>query len=186
MAVQFACEACGKTVQANETMAGTKVKCPHCAGIIQVPPATQVTEKPALVVSSAAEQPAPAGERRPCPKCGEMIMAVALKCRFCGELFDEGLRRAARQGDDDPVTRMLLPVGRSPVAIAAGYAGLFAVTCVAAPLALILGIWAINDLKKHPEKHGMGRAVFGLVMGIIFSIPLLIFVVAALAGALKK
>lgn len=185
MAFQFACPACGKKVQANETMAGTKVKCPHCAGIIQVPPTTQVTEKPAVVLPAASEPAEPARERRPCPKCGEMIVVSALKCRFCGEIFDEDLRRASQRIDDDPVTRMLLPVGRSPVAIAAGYAGLFAVTCVAAPLALILGIWAIHDLKKHPEKHGMGRAVFGLVMGIIFSIPLLIFVVVALARALK-
>ena len=36
-------------------------------------------------------------------------------------------------------------------------------------MALVLGILAIRDLKKHPEKHGMGRAVFGLVMGILFS-----------------
>lgn len=187
MPFQFACEACGKKVQAAEAMAGTKVKCPHCAGIIQVPTSTQITEEPALVVAAgSATEAAPARERRPCPKCGELIMLGARKCRFCDEIFDDSLRRASPSIGDDPVARMLLPVGRSLVAIAAGYAGLFAVTCVAAPLALILGIWAIIDLKKHPEKHGMGRAVFGLVMGIIFSIPLLIVAVAAIAGALTK
>jgi hypothetical protein len=34
-------------------------------------------------------------------------------------------------------------------------------------VALVLGICAIVDLKRHPEKHGMGRAVFGLVMGVL-------------------
>ena len=63
--------------------------------------------------------------------------------------------------------RLLLPVGRSVWAIAAGYAGLFAVTGILAPVALVLGICAIVDLKRHPEKHGMGRAVFGLVMGVL-------------------
>jgi hypothetical protein len=63
---------------------------------------------------------------------------------------------------------MLLPVGRSFWAIAAGYAGLFAVLFVPAPIALILGIIAIYDIKRHPDRHGMGRAIFGLVMGAIF------------------
>jgi hypothetical protein len=25
---------------------------------------------------------------------------------------------------------------------------------------------AVRDIKKHPERHGMGRAIFGLVMGM--------------------
>ena len=62
---------------------------------------------------------------------------------------------------------MLLPVGRSGLSIAAGYAGLFALLCFPAPLALALGIWAVVDLRKHPGKRGMGRALFGIVMGVI-------------------
>ena len=65
--------------------------------------------------------------------------------------------------------RFLLPVGRSGLAILAGYAGLFAILVFPAPIALILGILAFRDIKRHPEKHGMGRAVFALVMGGIFS-----------------
>ncbi len=32
-------------------------------------------------------------KRRPCPACGEMIVATAAKCRFCKEIFDETLKR---------------------------------------------------------------------------------------------
>ncbi len=32
-------------------------------------------------------------ERRPCPMCGEMIVATAAKCRFCGEIFNPELKR---------------------------------------------------------------------------------------------
>lgn len=70
---------------------------------------------------------------------------------------------------------MLLPVGRSGWAIAAGYLGLFAVLVVPAPLALITGIVAVQDIKSHPERHGMGRAIFGIVMGTLGSIALMIF-----------
>jgi len=76
--------------------------------------------------------------------------------------------------------RLLLPVGRSWVAIAAGYAGLFAILCFPAPLALGSGIWAVIDLKKHPDKHGMGRAIFGIVMGALGTIGLIIMAVARL------
>jgi hypothetical protein len=38
-----------------------------------------------------------------------------------------------------------------------------------------LGILAVIDLRKNPEKHGMGRAVFGLVIGALGT-ALLVFV----------
>jgi hypothetical protein len=46
----------------------------------------------------------------------------------------------------------------------------------------LFGILAIRDIKKHPKKHGMGRAIFGLVSGIIFTVPL-IFIIIALCVA---
>lgn len=76
---------------------------------------------------------------------------------------------AARPIENDPAMRMLIPVGRSGWAIAAGYFGLFSVLFVPAPIALVLGILAVRDIKAHPDRHGMGRAIFGLVMGAIFS-----------------
>ena len=72
--------------------------------------------------------------------------------------------------------RMLLPVGRSGWAIAAGYLGLLSLAIIPAPLALITGIIAIIQINKSKltenKKHGMGRAIFGVIMGIIGSIIL--------------
>ena len=65
----------------------------------------------------------------------------------------------------DAGMRMLLPVGRSALAIAAGYMGLFAILVLPAPFALLLGILAVRDIKKHPEKHGLGRAWFAIIIG---------------------
>jgi hypothetical protein len=80
--------------------------------------------------------------------------------------------------DDDPVMRMLLPVGRSGWAIAAGYLGLLSLLGVFAPFALITGILAVRDIRQHPEKHGLGRAWFGIIMGALLSI-VLVFVIAS-------
>jgi len=74
--------------------------------------------------------------------------------------------------------RFILPVGRSLWAIAAGYFGLFSFIVLPAPIALILGTVAIWDIKTHPEKHGLGRAIFGLVMGILGTGLLTMFIIA--------
>ena len=79
--------------------------------------------------------------------------------------------------------RILLPVGRSLWAIAAGYAGLFAVLLIPAPVALILGIIALFDIKRHPDKHGLGRAIFGVVMGLPCTVALVVVVVLNVRAA---
>ena len=67
---------------------------------------------------------------------------------------------------DEPGLKWLLPVGRSPWAIAAGYAGIGAILGCLAPVAILLGIVAIWDVKRT-GKMGMGRAVFGIVAGVV-------------------
>jgi hypothetical protein len=73
---------------------------------------------------------------------------------------------AAKMGDD-PLLRWVLPVGRSGWAIAAGYLALFSVLLLPAPFALACGVIAIVVIRRNPSKHGMGRAVFGVVMGAL-------------------
>lgn len=76
--------------------------------------------------------------------------------------------------------RMILPVGRSGWAIAAGYLGLFAFVVLPAPLALLIAIIAIVDIRKHRNdpspRHGMGRAVFGLVTGAVGTVVLALII----------
>jgi hypothetical protein len=80
--------------------------------------------------------------------------------------------------EHDPAMRVLLPVGRSIYAIIAGYLGLISVLVFPAPLALLFGVLALRDIKRHPEKGGKGRAIFALIMGSLFTL-LLAFVLAA-------
>ena len=80
---------------------------------------------------------------------------------------------------------MLLPVGRSGWAIAAGYLGLFGLAVVPAPLALVVSLIAIRDIRKSREqgkpRHGMGRAIFGLVVGVLGTVVLALVAIASLA-----
>lgn len=71
---------------------------------------------------------------------------------------------------NDALTRALVPVGRSGMAIAAGYLGLLSVVPFVGPLALVAGVLALRGLKRDPKLHGAGRAWFGIVMGALFTL----------------
>lgn len=91
-----------------------------------------------------------------------------------------------RSVEDDPAMRMLLPIGRSSWAIVSGYLGLISVLCIPAPFAILTGILAIRDMRRDPKLHGMGRAVFGIVMGSIFTIALFIWLVIFAVAQLQR
>ena len=108
-----------------------------------------------------------------CKKCGKEINDKAVVCIHCGV----STVAVKNGGKDDVITRMLLPVNRSGYAIAAGYLGLLSVLVVFAPFALIFGILGVIDIKKNKDKHGMGRAIFGIVMGVLFTISVGLMIV---------
>jgi len=105
MSIVFECPSCGKRTQAPDELAGKKARCPKCQTVIQVPSSGSAEGAPAAAEAApaaapVAASPAEQGEaesRRPCPMCGEMILSSAVKCRYCGEVFDPELRRAERK-----------------------------------------------------------------------------------------
>ncbi|NOY30229.1 MAG: DUF4190 domain-containing protein [Planctomycetes bacterium] len=120
--------------------------------------------------SKDSDDPAQAG-LVPCRYCGEMIKAIARKCRHCREYLDEELRAENRAGSVASTTdRLLMPVDRPLSAIAAGYLGLLSLLPLFGILAIAFGFYALSVLKKNPTLIGRGRAIFGIVMGILFTL----------------
>lgn len=82
--------------------------------------------------------------------------------------------------------RVLLPVGRSGWAIAAGYLGLLSVTLLLAPISILVSIVAIVSIRKSvgkdEVKRGMGRAIFGLVMGVFGTVGLVVLIVGEMSA----
>ena len=119
------------------------------------------------------------GRTGPCGACGNMITITQSGNPFRDVPDAPGWGYGPPEPDpEDTLTmRMLLPVGRSGWAIAAGYVGLFSVLLCPAPIAIVLSLIAISHVRGHPDRHGMGRAVFGLVMGILGTIVLIVWLV---------
>jgi hypothetical protein len=125
-----------------------------------------------------------------CPSCGKQ-MGEASQCSQCGWLEGNPVPQKnsfnippviGQPGQFQPISheykpdlgmRMLIPIGRSPWAIAAGYMGLISLLMFPAPIAIVFGVLAIRDINKNPKLTGLGRAWFGLIMGILGSIGLL-------------
>jgi len=86
----------------------------------------------------------------------------------------------------DAGIRMLIPVGRSGWAIASGYLGLIALfPLVGLPFAIgaiVTGILAIREIRRDPTKHGMGRAIFGLIAGGLMTVVSSIFAIMLLVN----
>ena len=103
-----------------------------------------------------------------CEHCGAQLSAENAICMKCG--CRNAVAPSRQDLDGSVAVRLVLPVGRTMLSIIAGYLGLLSLTLVLAPVSLIVGIAAILDLKAHPDKHGLGRAWFGTIMGGIFTL----------------
>jgi|TARA_B100001250_G_scaffold395422_1_gene400321 hypothetical protein len=118
-----------------------------------------------------------------CKRCGSVDIILFKdihRCNSCDSTNiiggDVSSSSKMETGQSDVAMRILLPVNRSGYAIAAGYLGLISILLIPAPFALLFGLLGVRDIRSNSEKHGMGRAIFGIVMGTIFLI-LILFVV---------
>jgi ABC-type branched-subunit amino acid transport system permease subunit len=78
-------------------------------------------------------------------------------------------------GSENALLPWLIPVGRSPWAIAAGYCGLLSLGCaLLGPLGIIFGALAIRDIKRRRGVTGLPRAILGIVLGTLGTLLLVL------------
>jgi predicted RNA-binding Zn-ribbon protein involved in translation (DUF1610 family) len=105
MAISFQCTTCAKRLKVPDELAGKQARCPSCGALLVVPEALLEAEEAVTARPPAdqgygltpVEEKPKKEERVPCPMCGEMILPDAVKCRYCGEIFDETLKRAEKK-----------------------------------------------------------------------------------------
>lgn len=172
MSITVKCDECGKTVKAPDAAAGKKGKCPQCGAIIKIPeliyeaevddevdfdgpPKSPSSDNPFADIGSDHGTTLPKKEKRkPCPVCGEMIVADAAKCRFCNEVFDQDLKKTSKSSD---AADSKLSTAEIVVAI------------LCANIGCILGIiWIIQGKPKGTKM--LGIALISQVVGAIIMI----------------
>lgn len=58
----------------------------------------------------------------------------------------------------------------SSLAAIAGYLGVFSIIPLVGLLAMVAGMLAVRDIRRHPQKQGIGRARFAIAMGVVLSV----------------
>jgi hypothetical protein len=100
--IQVTCPSCSSSFKAPDSASGKRAKCPKCNGVIDIPggvPAAEILDAEEVPAANGADEyevePPSSGAtdevRRPCPLCGELISPKAVKCRYCGEVFDQSM-----------------------------------------------------------------------------------------------
>lgn len=130
--------------------------------------APPLAERPEPVEEVVSASPPPAPRRRerapaddaddegrqPCPACGEMIPEAAAKCRYCGEIFDPGLRKLERKRR-----------GKSSDANLTGVEVLLAILCSA--IGCIVGIVYVTQGKPKGAKMVGLSLLFVVIWNVV-------------------
>ncbi len=152
MAISVTCDSCGKTLRAKDSAAGRQTKCPECGYQLVIPsPPQDVYDAEEDAYPEYHDEPAGEGwssssygsgtrgsadATRQCPVCAETIKAVAVKCRYCGEIFDPAMKRRQKSsGSGDLAT----PGSRLAAVLIDGLVNLPAVIAAVAGAVLIQG-----------------------------------------------
>lgn len=113
-----------------------------------------------------------------CTKCGQQIDDTDQFCRDCGTPSAETQAKPIVNFEHE--LGYVLPVGAPPLAIIAGYLGLFSVLMLPAPFALATGLLGLRSYRKGSYTHGRLRCLTGIILGGLFSLLLLAMVIITL------
>ncbi|HEY4260389.1 MAG TPA: RDD family protein [Schlesneria sp.] len=111
MTIRFDCQFCGKTLKADDTKAGKKVKCPSCEGLLSIPDlpvSAESTLPESDDLDDEVAEGSTTGKRTiPCPMCDEPISPRETTCPYCGEEIKAKQKRRSRGPIADPMKRFM-------------------------------------------------------------------------------
>jgi hypothetical protein len=128
-------------------------------------PTSELVQPPPIVPSESSK-------RRPCPACGELIAPAAVKCRFCGEIFDASLKgnRLCVEARDALILAIF---------------GIFCLGIVFEPWALIKASQARQKISADPTLTGRGMATAATIIASIVLVLSVLYVLLVMIAALS-
>jgi hypothetical protein len=194
MPIEVLCPKCSGILKAPSALAGKEALCPACRGVVRVPlqqdeildaeleePAangqvnasvgsgslhTEANRDDRGSAQATANEPA-GEERRPCPACGEAIIATAAKCRWCGEVFDPSLLRGL--GGTRTVSPGLARQFHNEMRLLGGMWIIASVLSTLVQIAVLLG----QGIHLQSETDVRGPFIAGMIIGVsmVYSLP---------------
>ncbi|QEH34190.1 hypothetical protein OJF2_27250 [Aquisphaera giovannonii] len=178
MSYKFHHKASGRQLLDDQTLASADV---HQGDILRLQP--EITAGRGACSMGPGAMAGEGEGQKPCPYCGELVLAVARKCKYCKEYLDPELRRAELR---EQGLVGFVPVNTPASAIAAGYLGLLSLIPIFAPFALLFGIIALRTIRRNPGMGGRFRAYLGIVVGSLMSLLLAFIVVVLIVESIRK
>jgi uncharacterized RDD family membrane protein YckC len=108
--------------------------------------------------------------RKACPMCGEMIIATAAKCRFCGEVFDSRVASKGRRRGASKDYAGIWP--RFVASFADGVLVLILASAIGFVVGMVVGGaigGAGGNVQKHLETLRLIGNLIGLVTGWLYA-----------------
>lgn len=114
-------------------------------------------------------------EEKNCPRCGQVIQAAAVRCRFCGATFSSAAPEDSARYRRRTAVEMNLPRIRK----AGIWLLVFSVISCTAPVAAIIGIfWYLGHREEIKALPGMYSAMCKIAVGVAVAQTVLLIVMA--------
>lgn len=162
--INFKCPSCGNPMEAPESLRDKTILCQVCG--VEV----AVSEKNSSVSKEETVSPIKLQKRtKDCPYCGEEILAVAKKCKHCGEFMDNHFpvsSMAKTKSNNNDIIKTQTDIF-ALLCFATGMLGFFILPIIFTPICYISAIISYYRLKDNPELKGKWLRITGAMLGII-------------------